>query len=700
MTAVRLSGCGGCVGSDRPGYNLVREEQTDWAPVWKRCPDKCTPQSRAAEIQRLQDLRDQRAAATPAEPTSPTSVTPEPQAKRHTAAPRTEAPYRGRATAPRRAAPSRPTAAVATPAAPAPRRWPAVALDVGPDGWELDIDQFPAPAGKKLTDWFAWLGTGLPVRVDRVHDAGRNGDGIVCLSAAALKTLGLPAALPATDKARAQLHKKLATAASSVGMELSEDVGPTMHVFRRKGAPGGPKTSVRIVFTPWLGQGSEKQKATNEQAARLASAAGLPDAAALARRTREYVAQLGVAPGSTPATTGMLLLDAVRPREQWVQDQETGEWSPQPRDGALPSGDVTVPPAAGARHPLTRDLMQRNEAVCQEEDFKFWARQLTEEEKAMPYAVVVDTCASYLAVTESLRLPAGPLKYHTDAVWDSKVAGLWWCDFTQVAVEDFLPHPATFDGQAPQGPGWYATPTVAYMVTEYGYDPAGITDAYLSTHTVPLLKEWTGRVRNGYKRAYADLGLFDGQDPQEFLDAYAVHKETGDDPAAADALVLATLYKELYKGGIGKWTDSARKSIDDDDVWLKKVVATWHYRPELRFVIIAAARIAAHRRMRKTFKLTGRVPFAVNVDACFYAAMEPTPLELLAFTEAGKPVPGTLRLGIAPGSSKHESSIPMQAVIAAMDAGDHPSRLAHDFGTDGQQVGEDDQAHSEEATQS
>jgi hypothetical protein len=708
MTEVRLGGCAGCAGSDRPGYNFVREEQDgEWKSYWKRCPKKCTPQSRAAEVQRQQRLRDeQRAAESRAadEQSPPPSSTPA-EPLRHPAAPRPEAPYRGRDTAPRRPAPTpRPGRSASAPTAAAtavPRRWPAVALDVGPDGWTLDIEQVPPPAGKKLTDWFAWLGTGLPLRVDRVHDAGRNGDGSVCLSAAALKMLGLPAVLPATDKARAQLHKKLLTAAASVGMEMSEELGPTVHVFRRKGSPGGPKTSVRIVMTPWLGQGTDKQKATNEQAARLArSSGGQPDAGTLARRIRAFVADLGVAPGSTPATTGMLLLDAVRPRVQWVQDEESGEWTPQSRDGALPSGDTTVPPAAGARHPHTRALAEKREAVCQEEDFKFWARPLTDAEKAQFYAVVVDACASYLSVTESLRLPAGPLQYCTNPAWDPKTAGLWWCDFTGVAVDEPLPHPATFHGEAPQGPGWYATPTVAYMVTEYGYDPASITDAYLSSHTVPLLKEWTGRLRTGYKRTYADLGLFDGQDPQDFLDAYAAHKQTRDDQQTTDSLLLATLYKEVYKGGIGKWTDSARTSIDDDEVWLEKVVASWHYRPELRFHVIAAARIAAHRRMRKTYKLTGRAPFAVNVDACFYAAAEPTPLELLVFTDTGKPVPGTVRLGIAPGSYKHESSIPMEAVESAMEAGDHPARLTHAYSTAGEALDDADGAHDDEEPQS
>ncbi|WP_033823096.1 hypothetical protein [Kitasatospora sp. MBT63] len=53
------------------------------------------------------------------------------------------------------------------------------------------------------------------------------------------------------------------------------------------------------------------------------------------------------------------------------------------------------------------------------------------------------------------------------------------------------------------------------MATTYGFDPDTITEAHLSIHTAPLLKEWTGRIRGGYKRAYADLGPTDGQSPTE-----------------------------------------------------------------------------------------------------------------------------------------------------------------------------------------
>ncbi|GGU40751.1 hypothetical protein [Streptomyces violascens] len=701
MTEVRLAGCAGCIGSDRPGYVIVWEVEGDrMVHKWKRCPQQCTAESRAVTIARHRQRRAEQEAeaarqadALPAPP-APEPPRPEPvqQPVRRPAGPPPASAFRGRSDQPSARPGGRRTPARTAPTAPAankPRRWPAVALDHNAEGWTLDVEQVPPPAGTKVTDWFAWLGTGLPLRIDRIHDAGRTGDGMVCLSAAALKALGLPASFPTTDKALAALTKKLTTAAASVGMELSQEIGPTFHAFRRVGAAGGPKSSLRVVITPWLGQGSEKQQVTGAMLNQLAvDPAGELDAHTLARRIRTYVADLGTAPGITPATTSKLLLEAVRPRSEPVQDDD-GEWHSRLRDGALPSGDTVVPPAAGARHPLTRELLDRGEVPCEEEDYKHWSRPLTEAEAAMPYAVACDVCASYLSVTMSLRLPVGPLEHHSDPVWDTKSApaGLWWCDFTDVDVDPLLPHPATFHGRPPAGPGWYATPTVTYMVTDFGFDPDTITEAYLSPLTVPFLKEWTIRLREAYKRVYGLLGLKDGQDPTEFLAAYASHKDIDpQDAERTDALVLAGLYKAVYKGGVGKWTEGAAHL--DEETWLQQIVANWSYRPEVRFTVISAARIANHRRMRKTYTKTGRAPFAINVDSYLYATEEPSPLELLTPAENGKPVLGVLRLGIGPGQFKHESSIPMDAVRQLLndDEDEHPSRLTHDYTTDGTAV--------------
>lgn len=650
-------------------------------------PAAPAPEAAVTAVQQPAPAPADQAPTAPA-PAAPAPVASAPVRPAPTASPAPTAKARPATSRPasRPAAP-RPSGPTAAPSAAAARWWPAVALDVADGGgWVLDVPQIPAPAGTKLPDWFAWLGTGLPLRVERAHPAGRGGDGMVCLTAAALKQLGLPATLPATEKTLTALQTKLAKAAATVGMEISDQIGPSFHAFRRAGSAGGPKTSVRVTIAPWLGQGNGRQQAVSALAGPLATAPdGTKDGLTLARRYRAFTADLGVAPGATTASTAMLLLDAVRPRVEWTKDQTIGEWSSHLREGALPSGDLCVPPAAGARHPLTRELLSKGQVVCEEEDYKWWARELTEQEALRPWAVAVDVCASYLSVTDSLRLPIGPYRYVENPAWDGKTAGLWWCDFTTTETDPLLPHPATFHGQPPTGPGWYATVTVAYMVSTYNFDPGTITKAYLAAHTAPLLKEWTARIRGGYKRTYAELGLVDGQSPTEFLAAYAVHKDVGTDPVRADALVLAGSYKNVYKGGIGKWADSARHL--DDQVWLEKVAASWSYDPALRFQVIAAARIAAHRRLRKTLLLTGRAPFAVNVDSYLYAADAPSPLELLPVKDDGTPVPGALRLGIAPGSHKHESSIPLAAVVEAMERREHPSKLVHHYATDGTAIG-------------
>ncbi|MGX4731437.1 hypothetical protein [Kitasatospora griseola] len=653
----------------------------------------CRPASSASAAAQVEQLASAAAspapvAGAPADPIEPVPASPTPGTElpslptpSEAAAP-TRAEQRPARTASH--AVSRGTGPVPSAASAAGRWVPVVTLDAAPDGgWVLDVPQVPAPAGAKLGDWFAWLGTGLPLRVERAHPQGRGGDGAVCLTAAAVRQLGLPATLPTTDKALNALRVKFAKAAASVGMEISEAIGPVFRAFRRAGSVGGPKTSLQVTVAPWLGQGDARQQAVSALTIPLATDPDhTRDGQTFARRYRAFTADLGTAPGSTTATTAMLLLDAVRPRVEWVKDEATGEWTSHLREGALPSGDLCVPVAAGARHPLTHELLGKGGAVCEEEDYKWWARELTADEAGRPFAVAVDVCASYLSVTDSLPLPIGGLEHVTNPTWGKgKTAGLWWADFTGIAVDDLLPHPATFHGRPPTGPGWYATPTVAYMVSTYGFDPSTITDAYLSTHTAPLLKEWTTRIRGGYKRAYADLGLTDGQSPTEFLAAYAAHKDTGHDPARADALTLSGLYKNIYKGGIGKWSDSARHL--DDETWLEKVAKSWSYRPEIRFHIIAAARIAAHRRLRKTWLLTGRAPFAVNVDSYLYTAHAPSPLELLPVRDDGSPVPGALRLGIAPGSHKHESSVPLAAVVEAMERREHPSRLVHHYTTNG-----------------
>lgn len=665
----RIVGCVGCAGHQRPGY--VREWTTDatspngsrW--VWKRCPEECTADSRQVSVDRQLAARFGRPVGTATAPAACAGLSAGP-APAPAPAPIVTAPPSRRSTSRRPAAPR-----AARPAS--PELVAAVAVDVDDAGrLVVDVDGIGSPESVTADALFGWLGTVPPIGVARVHEDAPDRDGTVCLSAAALAALKLPAKLP-TGKRADQVAAKLRKGAAAHGIELSERIGAGFKAWRRRGE-AGPRLSVKVIVTPWLGQGETGAVKAGELITQLAGDDA--DAGTLARRLRRFTAELGIAPGATTAVTSWQLLDAVRPRVRWVKD-DGGRWSREDREGALPDGDTAVPVAAGARHPLTRERTAARLLVCEDEDFKWWAREPLPEEAARPWAVALDVCTSYLSVPETLRLPSGRL-VHTDApAFDGKTAGVWLCDFSTLETEAELPHPATVSGLVPEGPGWYATPTVDYMAREYGFDPATISEAYVSEHTAPILREWLARIRTAYKGAMATLGLVDGMDDAAFLAAWSSRKDTAGDQAREDAAALADAYKAIYKGGVGKWADKARHLEDDE--WADRVAVAWHYRPEIRFHVVAAARIAMHRRMRKTYRLTGRAPLAVNVDQVMYAADAPHPGELLPKDDAGRPVPGTLRLGSAPGSFKHESSVPMTAVAAALADREHPARLTHDY---------------------
>ncbi|MET9183272.1 hypothetical protein ABZX88_34435 [Kitasatospora aureofaciens] len=674
---IQVAGCKECAGYGWPGYITVWQEQDGvMLPVRRRCPARCTASSRAEVIarQQVRQAVDR--------PVSPPPVA-EPAVEQG------EVPAARPAPAKRRPA-SKASARPVRAERPKPERVAAVAVDVVDGEWTVDTDAVHAPTGKITWDaLLAWIGGGLPLGIDRIHRDGKDADGTVVLTAAACSALKVPAKLPTTPAAVARFDGKLRKAAEASGMELSTTLGAGFKAYRRRSA--GRHVSVKLIIAPWLGQGDTAAQKSGELVTALAAGVdGAPDGAVLARRLRTFVADLGIGPGATTAVTSTHLVDALRPRTVRVIGED-GRSVSVPRAGALPSGDLAVPPAAGGRHPLTLAERRAGRPVCEEEDYGVfsWTRPLTPDEAEQPFAVVMDVCTSFLSVTETLRLPLGALELRESPTWDKAVAGLWLCDFTGIAVEEDLPHPATFHGLPPEGPGWYATPTVAYMVSEYGFDPSTITRAYLSTDSVPFLKDWTTRIRAAYKRCLAVLGVVDGMGDEEFLTAYAARKlGAADSPEIADALVLIDAYKGIYKGGIGKWTDNGSQ-YRDDETWAERVAAAWSYRPEVRFTILSAARTGAHRRMRKTRTLNGRAPFAINVDSYLYAAPAASPIPLLPKTAEGKPVPGALRLGGAPGSFKHEASIPMSAVVTAMDEHLHPCRLTHDYDTAGAPVTEE-----------
>lgn len=675
----RIVGCAGCAGHQRPGY--VRVWGTDatspngarWS--WHRCPEECTADSRTASVVRQLAARG----IGPALVAAPAPEVREDQ--EHGAVrqlPHADVPAES-TPAPARAA--RSTGSTRAAARTAPDLVAAVAVDVDDAGrLVLDVDGIAAPAGDCLADLFAWLATRLPLGTERLHKDGRRSNGTVCLSAQACRVLQIPEALPKSKAAVAALEKRLSTEAETAGLSMGQLGSATLRVFETEAPKRGAKISLRLLIVPWLASPKDgsAERISDYTASLAQGPEGAPDALTLARRLRTFAADVGFPARATAAVTARDLLDAVRPREEWSEDRKRVL-----KPDALPSGDHCVPVAAGRRNPLTAGRLPHDAGLCWEEDYH-WERTPTAQELALPWAMAVDVSASYLSVAESLRVPVGPLVHTTAPVWDGgKTAGLWLCDFTGLDVEELLPHPATPNGQAPDGPRWYATPTVAYMVTAYGFDPATIGEAYVSTHTAQLFRQWAPRIREAYKRQLAMLGLAEGMGEAEFLAAHAARKDTRGQVERADAVVLVAAYQELYKKGVGRWCYQAEAEDMPEADWLDKVVKHWSYRPEIRFHVIAAARIATHRRMRKTYQLTGRAPFGVGVDSLLYACEDRSVLPLIPRGEDGRPVPGALRLGVAPGSVKHDKSIPMDDVREHLTTGKPLERLTKRYGVDG-----------------
>ncbi|MEU0295117.1 hypothetical protein ABZ136_23730 [Streptomyces microflavus] len=211
-----------------------------------------------------------------------------------------------------------------------------------------------------------------------------------------------------------------------------------------------------------------------------------------------------------------------------------------------------------------------------------------------------------------------------------------------------LPSPFTPTGERPEGPAWYATPTVAYAV-ELGYDVAPV-EAWVRPRSRRFLDGWYKRLRDAYVATMADLGVAEKLPPGEFLKAMDGYK--GRDPELG---IVLDAVKMTVKGGIGKLQEKARGGgWVPGQAWPALARPTW--RPDIRATVISRARINMHRKMTALAAATGRYPVAVLSDCAVYTADGPSPLDVLPYDQDGKTVPGSFRLGVSPGMVKHEGT--------------------------------------------
>ncbi|MED7952990.1 telomere-associated protein Tap [Streptomyces sp. BE303] len=637
----------------------------------------CRPAAAAAAVQHAPPA-PAAPAATAAAVQAPAAVVAPVAAPRQAAPAPAAAPAAGPA---RRTGSSRPAASsrarkapakTATAAAEGPSDWEAAAaarfpsgplavLDVAPSGKGLvaylaDGTQAPtAPAGRTLAavvEWALEQRFGSP----RLHRHGKDGDALVVLTDAALAELGLPP-LGRDEKTEyvqrlGQLPKthKAVKAVEKAGWLLTQrGLGPWARIYRTP--EDGRRQCVQLCIPGWGALASGGWTILDNLTA--------PD---LARLLGTYAKRVLTPRGST-AVSGLELVTALRPPTRAVRT-ESG-WTSGPVEGSRPKDAFDPAPSeVPEMHPLAQDRETGAALVTEAWD---WHRELTDTEKAAPFAVGLDVNMAFLAAAGRLVLPLSGPVHELNPVFDPKTPGSWLVDLSGVDTNPLLPSPFTADGSRPTGPAWYSTAKVAYAV-ELG---AAVqpTEGWLRHESGPYLDPWHKHLRQAYVATMAALGVpltLADSDPVAFLDAMAAIK-TGD---PAEVAVL-TAIKQTAKGTIGKMRERPRgHGYRPGQRWPALERPTWD--PLMRALVIDTATVNFHRKLRKMAAQTGLHCFAVLSDCAVFAAPGPGALDILTCPD--HTLTTALRLGVSPGMVKFEGSRPMAEIVELIADGANPAR--------------------------
>ncbi|MFJ8846383.1 telomere-associated protein Tap [Streptomyces cyaneofuscatus] len=519
-------------------------------------------------------------------------------------------------------------------------------------GLVLDVPARTIPA---LVDWTlaeAKLGQA------RLHRYGRDADPILVLTASALERFGLPVALPEEERHAGRLPSghKVVKQIDRAGLKMSQrGFGPWARVYRDP--EGSRRRCVQLCILPWNAlDAREWDKKDDPQLPAM-------HPAELVQYLGLYAARVITPRGST-ATTGLELMTALRPPTRAQKDEATGEFKPAFNDDAITAKYDVVPCEVPDEHPILKDAgfarhhIRTPAEMLMEEPYD-WCRPLTDEECANPYLVVVDLNMSFAAAANGLTVGLnGPTRLSGNPKFDPALPGSWLVDLSHVDLSRVrvngrtvdgsrLPSPFTPTGEHPEGPAWYATPTVQYAV-ELGFDVAPI-EAYVRTRTGRYLDSWYKRLRDAYVDTMADMGVTTDLQGQEFLEAMARRKQV--DPTMA---LLETAIKATAKGAIGKLRQRSRGQVPYYEPY--PALDRWTWRPDIRAAVLANQRVSLHRKLMKTAAAADLYPVSIGTDAIVYPSSGPSPLDVLPYTPEGKPAPGTFRLGVSPGMVKHQGT--------------------------------------------
>ncbi|MFJ3891147.1 telomere-associated protein Tap [Streptomyces rubrogriseus] len=519
-------------------------------------------------------------------------------------------------------------------------------------GLVLDVPAKTIPA---LVDWTL---TEAKLGQARLHRNGRDADPILVLTASALERYGLPVTLSEQERHAGRLPSghKVVKQIEKAGLQMSQrGFGPWARLYRDP--EGSRRRCVQLCILPW--NALDAREWDKKDAPQLPTM----HPAELVQYLGLYAARVITPRGST-ATTGLELMTALRPPTRAQKDEATGEFKQAFNDDAITAKYDVVPCEVPDEHPILKDAgfarhHIRTPAEMLMEEAYDWCRPLTDEECANPYLVAVDINMSYAAAANGLTVGLnGPTHLTGNPAFDPALPGSWLVDLSHVDLSRVrvngrtvdgsrLPSPFTPHGDHPEGPAWYATPTVQYAV-ELGFDVAPI-EAYVRTQTGRYLDSWYKRLRDAYVETMADMGVTTDLQGQEFLEAMARRKQV--DPTMA---LLETAIKATAKGAIGKLRQRSRGQVPYYEPY--PALDRWTWRPDIRAAVLANQRTGLHRKLMKTAAAADLYPVAIGTDAIVYPSPGPSPLDVLPHTPEGKPAPGTFRLGVSPGMVKWQGT--------------------------------------------
>ncbi|MFF2703477.1 telomere-associated protein Tap [Streptomyces cyaneofuscatus] len=519
----------------------------------------------------------------------------------------------------------------------------------GTGGLLLDV------TAKSLPALVEWALSEARVGAQKLHASGRDADPLLVLTAAACERYGLPAALSDAERSAGRLPEghRVIKLLERAGWKLTRrGLGPWARIYRP--VTGGRRQCVQLCIPSW-----------NALDDRAWGHAATLEPAELARVLGVYAHRVMTPVGSS-AVSGLELMTALNPPTRASEPDQDGKRHSEHRPGSLGTESLDPAPCEAIDgHPVLAHLPRFHIRGPQERLFEEaydWARDLTDAECMQPHLVGIDVNLAFGAAANGavVGLDAHP-EHVTAPVFDPAVPGSWLVDLSHVDLSrvkvakqwrdlegGLLPSPFTPTGERPEGPAWYATPTVAYAV-ELGYDVTPV-EAWVRPRSGRFLDGWYKRLRDAYVTTMADLGVAEKLPPGEFLEAMDGYR--GRDPELG---IVVDAVKMTVKGGIGKLQEKARGGgWVPGQAWPALARPTW--RPDIRAAVISRARVNMHRKMTALAAATGRYPVAVLSDCAVYTADGPSPLDVLPYDQDGKTVPGSFRLGVSPGMVKHEGT--------------------------------------------